>query len=115
MDRDPDIIETMCGGLGLRKDMDIARERQLVGKTIGGVMVSKDHEHRDACFVQPAHSFHEVKTRLEVTQIAIENVTGQQHEPAALIDRKGHQVIEGLTRRRLDARGIFRRFTRQSK
>ena len=23
--RDPDIIETMCSGLGLRKDMDIAR------------------------------------------------------------------------------------------
>ena len=78
-------------------------------------MVSEDHEHRDASFVQPAHSLHEVKTRLEVTQIAIKNVTGQQHEPAALIDRKGHQVIECFTRSRLDARGILRRFTRQSK
>lgn len=35
MDRDPDIIETMCGGLGLWKDMDIAGKGQLVGKTIG--------------------------------------------------------------------------------
>ena len=90
MDRNPDIVEPMCGGLGLRKDMDIALERELVGKTIGGVMVSKDHEHRDSGFVQPAHPLHEVKTRLEVTQIAIENVTGQQHEPAALVDRKGN-------------------------
>lgn len=108
VDCDPDIFETMCGGLCLRKDMNVARKGQLVSKTIGGVMVSKDHEHRDAGFVQPAHSFHEVKARLEVTQIAIENVTGQQHEPAALIDRKGNQVIEGFTRRCLYARGVVR-------
>jgi hypothetical protein len=78
-------------------------------------MVSKDYEHCDAGFAQPAHPFHKIKTSLEVTQIAIENVTGQQHEPAVLLDCKGNQVIEGFARRRLDAHGIFRRFTRQSK
>ena len=93
--------------------MHVAGKFELAGEPIGRVVIAQDYKGVDARLAQAPHPVHEIKGYLKVAHVAVEDVAGEHHEAAFLLDCKRNQVVERLARRRLYALSEFRRLARK--
>jgi len=95
--------------MAVSEQVDVFRQFQRGSEAVFRIVIAEDQHDADARLAQPGHALGKEKAGAVVPPHTVEDVAGDEHQPAFPIDRERDQVIECLARRVLQPRRLLGR------
>ena len=83
------------------EEVNVVRPMQLGGEPIFCIVIAQDNECTNVCLTEPSKPRKEIQSRLEISQVAIKNVPGEEDKLATLFDGQVDEVLKRLAARLL--------------